>query len=361
MWFNTRGFMSKAKILVVDDDYSSRLFLQKILEKENYPISQCSDGLEALEILEKQQFDLVITDLKMESVDGLELLEKIKHTDPEIAVIILTGHASTKTAIEALRLGASDYLIKPINIEELRIRVKKALERQDLEKRLKEAERRITYNATITTANHEINQPLTVILSGSDMIRMEFDRLGIQGAKVNNYLKLIQKSASRIADILKKFREISSPVILKIPHGMRMIELDIDQAVNETDAHYILVIESEENLRQILKDALESANYNVITAATAKEGLGIFRTNYKMIEVVLIDFNTPDANGHDSFERLLHIDPNCKVIITSGYEFDDNIQDALNNGAIGFLGKPYTREQILSLIEQVYKYHPENE
>ncbi|GAB4368916.1 MAG: hypothetical protein Kow0042_10360 [Calditrichia bacterium] len=352
--------MPETKILVVDDDSSSRLFLQKVLEKENYPITLCNDGVEALEVLGRQYYDLVITDLKMESIDGIELLEKIKYIDPEIAVIILTGHASIKTAIEALRLGASDYLIKPVNIEELRIRVKKALERKELERRLKEAERRITYNATITTANHEINQPLTVILSGSDMIRMELERKNITDQKIFNYLQLTQKAVHRIAEILRRFREISSPTILKIPHGMRMIELNMEKQKKTAQENYVLIIEDEENLRQILKGVLEDGGFQVILAADAKEGIGIYKSHHDIIELVLLDFHLPDTPGSVVFDKLREVNSSVKIILTSGFEFDDSIQETLNKGAIGFVGKPFNREQILSLVRQVYNYTVEH-
>ncbi len=352
--------MPELKIMVVDDDYSSRLFLQKTLEKENYQITLCNDGLEALEILDRQSFDLVITDLKMESLGGMELLEKVKSRDPEIAVIILTGYASIQTAIDALRLGASDYLIKPINIEELRIRVKKALERQELERKLKEAERRITYNATITTANHEINQPLTVILSGADMIKMELDREGISSAKIENYLRLIQKAGQRIANILRRFREISSPVIQQIPHGMQMIDLKMEKTEKPSKERYILFIEDEENLRQIIKELLESEGFRVILASTAKEGVELFRSDQPMIEIVLLDFHLPDASGEDVFDQLKKIDPGVKVILTSGFEFDESIQKVLDKGAFGFLSKPFSKDQIINFIREVYKFQLES-
>ena len=217
--------MQPFQILIVDDDYASRLLISKILEKENYKLIQSSNGFDAINMMQKESFDLIISDLKMEGMDGIELLQKIKYHDPLISVIILTGHASINSAIEALRLGAVDYLMKPVNADELKIRVKKALERTQLEKRLTEIERQLTYNATVTTANHEINQPLTVILSGVDMIKMEFKRQGLTEKKIANYLSLIDKSSHRIANILKNLREISSPVIQKIPHGMRMIDL----------------------------------------------------------------------------------------------------------------------------------------
>ncbi len=353
--------MPNKKILVVDDDYSSRIFLQKVLEKDEYPTTICSDGAEALEILNRQSFDLVVSDLRMESVGGIELLEKIKYLDSQIAVIILTGHASIQTAIEALRLGASDYLNKPINIEELRIRVKKALERQELERKLTEAERKITYNATITTANHEINQPLTVILSAVDMIRMELERSGFSDSKIGNYLQLIAKSGHRIANILRRFREISSPIIQRIPHGMQMIELNLTETEKLLHDRYILIIEDEENLRQILKELLENDGFKVILASTAKEGIELYRTDKELIEIVLLDFYLPDSTGIEIFKQIRDINPESKVIVTSGFEFDETIQDVLDSGALGFIGKPFNREQILSFIHKAYNFKVENE
>src|SRR4030042_3728521 len=217
--------MSQTQVIVVDDDYASRLLITKILEKENYQTSSCTSGAEGIELLKKQSYDLLISDLKMEGMDGMQLLQKARSLDPNLSVIILTGHASMQTAIDSLRLGAVDYLMKPNNIEELKIRVKKAIERANLEKKVKEIERQITYSATVTTANHEINQPLTVILSGIDMIKMEFEKKGVTDPHILKYLNLIEKSSTRIANILKNLREISSPVIQKIPLGMQLVEL----------------------------------------------------------------------------------------------------------------------------------------
>ncbi len=345
--------MAEKSVLVVDDDYGARLLVQKILEKENYKLTLCSNGFEAFEYLKKDSFELMISDLRMEGMDGIDLLKKVRISDPNLAVIILTGHASIQTAIEALRLGAIDYLTKPINADELRIRVKKAVERINLENRLTEIERQLTYNATVTTANHEINQPLTVILSGVDMIKMEFEKKHITDSKIRNYLNLIEKSSLRIANILRSLREISTPVIQKIPHGMRMIQLKNGQKHKHPAEKYILVIEDEEQIRILIKDMLESAGYRVITAANADEGVEIYRSQRELIELILLDYYLPDGSGLDVFRRIKSIDKNSHILLTSGFDIDEDIQTALDEGAIGFLSKPFNREQIVGFIQQV--------
>lgn len=348
--------MPDNSVLIVDDDYSSRMFIKKILEKEGYHTFLAGDGATALKELRGKSYDLIITDLIMEEMDGIELLKKAKGVDPQIAVIILTGHASIQTAIEALRLGAMDYLAKPINIEELRIRVKRAIERCEIEKRLTEVERRITYNATVTTANHEINQPLTVILSGIDMLKMELDKEGIHDQQIINYFRLIQKAGHRISNILRRLREISSPIIQNIPHGMKMIELESEDTKRVTQKKFILVIEDEENLRQIIKDILENEGFSVILSASAIEGLDIYKSRKSFIQLVLLDYYLPDSTGLEVFKELKQYDPLIKVIITSGFEFNKKIQEVLDLGAIGFLGKPFDRNQIINIVRQIYNY-----
>ena len=96
------------KVLVADDEQSMREFLEYLLEKEGYEVETAGDGREALEILRRDSnFDLVISDLRMEDVDGLQLLEQIRSLDADLPFIFVTAYASSDTAIEALRLGCA--------------------------------------------------------------------------------------------------------------------------------------------------------------------------------------------------------------------------------------------------------------
>jgi DNA-binding NtrC family response regulator len=289
----------------------------------------------------------------MDGMNGIELLQKARQIDPTLAVIILTGHASMQTAIDAVRLGAIDYLMKPINSDELRVRVKKSIERVQLEKRLSEIERQMTYSATVTTANHEINQPLTVILSGIDMIKMEYDKKGNPDEKIVKYLNLIEKSSIRIAGILRNLREISSPVIQKIPLGMRMVDLKPQKKGKHFRDRYILLVEDEEQIRILVHDMLESAGYKVILSSNAEEGIEIFKGQQDLIDLILLDYYLPDGSGLDVLRKIKEIDDSTKVLITSGFELHEDIEKAIEEGAIGFISKPFNREQIINMIQQI--------
>ena len=123
----------KSRILVVDDESSHRQMIEAVLSAEGYEISQADDGQTAIVAVEDRFYDLVIMDIRMPKISGIEALKKIKSISPGIPIIIMTAYASVGNAVEALKSGAYDYLIKPLDIEELKILVVKALRFRQLE------------------------------------------------------------------------------------------------------------------------------------------------------------------------------------------------------------------------------------
>ena len=117
------------KVLVVDDEQGMREFLTVLLEKQGHRVTAAADGERALQLVAEQPPDLVISDLRMPNVDGIGLLAGIRKQHPELPVILITAYASSDSAIQAMRLGADDYITKPFRIEEIRLVVEKALAR----------------------------------------------------------------------------------------------------------------------------------------------------------------------------------------------------------------------------------------
>jgi len=124
--------MSKARVLIVDDEKSMRDLLSITLEKEGYDVETAAGGELAIEMLHREMVDAVITDLRMPKVDGLQVLRAAKESSPDIAVIVITAVASTETAVEAMKLGAYDYITKPFKLDEVNLIVRNALERKRL-------------------------------------------------------------------------------------------------------------------------------------------------------------------------------------------------------------------------------------
>ncbi len=122
----------KGRILVVEDERSMREVLRILLEEEMYEVTSAADGEAGIELIKKDIFDLVITDIKMPRADGFEVLKKVKEISPDTIVIMITAFGTTESAIEAMKLGAYDYINKPFKIDEIRLVVKKALEKKNL-------------------------------------------------------------------------------------------------------------------------------------------------------------------------------------------------------------------------------------
>ncbi|MCK5203958.1 MAG: sigma-54-dependent Fis family transcriptional regulator, partial [Desulfobacterales bacterium] len=124
----------KPKILVVDDEAPHRKMIEAVLTDEGYEIKQADDGQAAIEAVDQGFYDLILMDIRMTKVSGIEALKQIKDISPGIPIIIMTAYASVDSAVDALKSGAYDYLTKPLDIDELKILVQKALRFHQLEK-----------------------------------------------------------------------------------------------------------------------------------------------------------------------------------------------------------------------------------
>ena len=132
-----RDAMKEHRLLLVDDDPFILEGIGEDLESNGYQVTRASSGESAVELLESNHFDLVITDLVMASTDGIQVLKKTKELNSDIQVIILTGFGDIDSAVEALRGQADDFLLKPCESQEMLFRVKNCLEKQELTRKIK--------------------------------------------------------------------------------------------------------------------------------------------------------------------------------------------------------------------------------
>src|SRR5437016_9800198 len=125
--------MPDTRVLVVDDERSMRELLAIMLRQAGHDVTVADGGSGAIEALNSEAFDLVITDLRMREIDGLAVLRAAKEHSPQTVVLVITAFASTETAVEAMKLGAYDYLTKPFKLDEIKLTIANALERKRLQ------------------------------------------------------------------------------------------------------------------------------------------------------------------------------------------------------------------------------------
>jgi len=149
-----------SKILVVEDEASIRRVLTKILleEDEKYQVEEALDGLQALEKIKKDDFDLILCDIKMPKLDGIELLEAVKKHKPEVPIIMISGHGDLETAVHSMRLGAFDYISKPPDLNRLLTAVRNALDKKQLLVENKILKNRIGKNYQMIGQSEPINR-----------------------------------------------------------------------------------------------------------------------------------------------------------------------------------------------------------
>jgi signal transduction histidine kinase len=176
-------------ILVVENEVGMRATLCTILEDAGYKVSGLDKGAEALEMIRNQPFNVVITDIRLPDVDGMEILELAKEIDPDVAVIVMTGYASLETAVEAVNEGAYAYFVKPANVDEIKTTIINALRQQRLSRENKrlvddlqrsnkllfEANKQLkkttdAKSAFLASMSHELRTPLNTIIGFSELM-----------------------------------------------------------------------------------------------------------------------------------------------------------------------------------------------
>ncbi len=158
------------KILVIDDESSIRNTLKDILEYEKYETVLAEDGFEALEKMDQGPFDVILCDVKMPKMDGIELLDKIKELDPDATVVMISGHGTIDTAVEAIKKGAFDFIAKPLDLNRLLITIRNAMDKTKLVTETRVLKRKVSKTYDMIGESEAIRQIKEMIkrVAGTD-------------------------------------------------------------------------------------------------------------------------------------------------------------------------------------------------
>jgi DNA-binding NtrC family response regulator len=152
-----------AKILVIDDERSIRNTLKEVLEYENHEIDTAVDGPEGIEMFAKEKYELVLCDIKMPNMDGIEVLEKLYEMPGNAPIVMISGHGNIDTAVEAIKKGAFDFIEKPLDLNRLLITIRNALERKDLVAEAQALKRRVNKTYEIIGESPAIREVMEMI------------------------------------------------------------------------------------------------------------------------------------------------------------------------------------------------------
>jgi len=234
--------MAQSKILVVDDEQSVATTIKAILQLDGNEVTAVTTGKEALDLLGRQEFDVVLTDLRLDDLDGIEILRETQKLWPDTVSIMLTGYASLESAVTALRSGAYDYLIKPSDVDELRATVGRGLERRRLRQRLVELEQLDKLKTQfLSMASHELRTPLTAVSGFMQIARRRMGRIGAatevpqpwreEAQKADETLDMANRQAKKLARLIDELLDVS-----RLQQGrveMRLAEIDLGEVVRE--------------------------------------------------------------------------------------------------------------------------------
>src|SRR5437660_4328209 len=308
-----------ARVLVVDDEESVVVTIKAILQLDGYEVSTSTTGAGARAMIREREYDLVLTDLRLEDGDGLDVLRAVRARTPETVTIMLTGYASLESAIQAIRAGAYDYLVKPSEVEELRSTVARGIERrrlgQELRMRIAELERanreiadlnsslqRRIDDATaelkeryeqlkeldrmksqfLSIASHELKTPITAMSGFLQVALRRVRRLG-EGARsapvaerlrgITEQLEVVYRQTGKLARLVDELLDVSRIQTGRIE--FRYGEVDMGELANEvatrmqltTTTHQISVRRDSQNVVTADRDHLEQVLNNLVTNA----------------------------------------------------------------------------------------------
>ena len=278
--------MEKMKMMLVDDEEQFLSTTQKLLSRKGYQVLTATSGSQALEKLKTNDIHVVVLDVKMPGMDGIETLREIKWTYPLIEVIMLTGHATVGSAIDGLKSGATDYLVKPADVQSLIEKAEEAFrKRQALEEKVQTvlSDKLAALGKMAAGIGHEINNPLAVIYQITGWMRELLIEEGGQGGKNREeYLTCLTK----IDENIRRVREVV--------HSMLAYASKLEISADEIDVNSII-----KKTVSLLDNYARINNIDISTDLTPNPP--VIRGNRSELEQVFVNFisNAVDAIGKD--------------------------------------------------------------
>jgi DNA-binding NtrC family response regulator len=380
-------------VLLVDDEETFvNVLALELRENYGYKTTVAFSGREAIDLIKnsKSAFDVILLDYNMPDLNGLNVLQWMLEEKNETPVVMLTAAGSEQIAVEALKLGAYDYVRKElIDINHIDILLRGTCERHQFRvaeamEKEKQGEMamdnyatdlvRLVINAVTPKLNTSLAQitvcaetyPKDVLIRIHKNERRDLDEIF---GEILEHVKILESSTTgllNLIDLLYARRELL-PEIEKIKHWLQK-ELKIKKFHNHSLSHSselinaaqmtqkdsfvnnILIIDDDEMMLNALKTLLEDEHYRVTTTNDGHKGIELFREQRQ--DVVLLDLKLPSITGLEILQEIKSIEFDSKVIIVTGFSSPEAVEEAKSLGAFGFYEKSRDVEELLGLIRR---------
>lgn len=385
--------MVTERILVVDDESTICDSVKKILSRKGYSVENTLSANDAVEKMKTNKYDLVITDLMMPQVSGLELIEIVKKYYPEIDVLVITGYASIDTAVKATKLGALDYIPKPFTPDELTDRIHKAAELRKLRKAAKEDnisvqsndETNDTIDVDLPFSSKEVEKATSKDyvnkLTRSDTTtparksrtaycnkgKMECRRLVLTGTECKGECPIVIHQRKKAAKLLSPIQS-NNIIDVDMPFNLSEVEREVGAEYidcmdrsdwpraalygkNTEARHNVLVVDDEpvvcHSLRRIL------SRQSCLVEEAFKAEVAEQKLMNKKYDLIFLDLKMPDKDGMEILLSIKAKYPETPVIMISGFGSIDKAVEATKLGAYQFIAKPFTPEELKNAAMEV--------
>jgi len=374
--------MSKKTVLIVDDDRIIREQLARELKRNFFQTFLAADGKTALETFSKEEIEILLLDIKLPDMDGLEILETVKENKPDCEVIVITGFGTQEIAIQSLRRGAIDYIEKPIRMDELTTALGRAQEKLAEKEKLpyiiktvlviddevvivKLLETFLESQGYQTFRAHSGEEGLNIIENNKiDVVIADIRLDGISGLDVLEKVKADKPDCEVIIITGFGTQEIAIQALRRgaidyIEKPIRMDELTtaLRRAQEKLSTkkelsykHTLLVIDDEDEIVKRLKKFLEKEGYEVLGAHSGEEGLNIIE-NHK-IDVIITDIKMNDMDGVQVLQRAKRLYQDIEGIVVTGYREQELAIRSLRAGAIDYIAKPINLDELLFSVSK---------